>query len=252
MAVWCWYDGAAFHGYQGQQGLRTVQSELMRAFAAAGLSRNPVVAGRTDKGVSARMQVLSARLERDVSPVDAMERLAPHLPDDLGLVIAREAKAGFHAAWSSTSKEYRYTLTAEEAGDRALLERAAALVPGTRDFRVFHFKTSEQKPRTVDAVDVHDENGAITVRVRGQQFARHMVRMLIGGLTAVSRGEVPLDTFHRGLIEQQNFHCPTASPEPLTLWSVGYPDDVDPFTSEERQAFVMPVMRGRTPGPHPR
>lgn len=252
VAVWCWYDGAAFHGYQGQQGLRTVQSELMRAFAAAGLSRNPVVAGRTDKGVSARMQVLSARLEREVSPADAMQRLTPHLPDDLGLVIAREAKSGFHAAWSATSKEYRYTLTLEDAGDLSLLERAAALIPGTRDFRVFHFKTSEQRPRTVDTVDVHEENGAITVRVRGQQFARHMVRMLIGGMTAVSRGEVPLDVFQRGLFEQQNFHCPTAPPEPLTLWDVGYPDDVDPFTKDERQAFVMPVTRGRTPGPHPR
>ncbi|MDP1914793.1 MAG: tRNA pseudouridine(38-40) synthase TruA [Myxococcales bacterium] len=252
MAVWCWYDGAAFHGYQGQQGLRTVQSELMRAFAAAGLSRNPVVAGRTDKGVSARMQVLSARLERDVSPSEAMERLTPHLPDDLGLVMARDAKPGFHAAWSATSKEYRYTLTLENAGDLSLLERAAALIPGTRDFRVFHFKTSEQKPRTVDAVEVHQEQSAITVRVRGQQFARHMVRMLIGGMTAVARGEVSLDVFHRGLIEQQNFHCPTAPPEPLTLWNVGYPDDVDPFTIEERQAFVMPVTRGRTPTPHPR
>ncbi len=252
MAVWCWYDGAAFHGYQGQQGLRTVQSELMAAFSAAGLSRNPVVAGRTDKGVSARMQVLSARLERDVFPSEAMERLTPYLPDDLGLVMARDAKPGFHAAWSATSKEYRYTLTLENAGNLSLLERAAALIPGTRDFRVFHFKTSEQKPRTVDAVEVHQEQSAIVVRVRGQQFARHMVRMLIGGMTAVARGEVSLDVFHRGLIEQQNFHCPTAPPEPLTLWDVGYPDDVDPFTKEERQAFVMPVTRGRTPTPHPR
>jgi len=252
IALWCCYDGAGFHGYQGQQGLRTVQSELMAAFSSAGLSRNPVVAGRTDKGVSARMQVLSARLERDVTPASAMKRLSPHLPDDLGLVLVREAKQGFHAAWSATSKEYRYTLTPEDVGDRTLLERAAALVPGTRDFRVFHFKTSEQKPRAVDAVEVVEEHGVVTLRVVGQQFARHMVRMLVGGLTAVARGDVPLDVFHRGLLEQQNFHCPTAPPEPLTLWSVGYPDDVDPFTREERLAFVMPVTRGRTPAPHPR
>lgn len=252
MAVWCWYDGAAFHGYQGQQGLRTVQSELMAAFAAAGLSRNPVVAGRTDKGVSARMQVLSARLERDVTPANAMERLAPHLPGDLGLVLARHAKPGFHAAWSATSKEYRYRLSKEDVGDVTLLERAAALIAGTRDFRVFHFKTSEQKPRTVDRVELVEENGSVTVRVVGQQFARHMVRMLVGGMTSVSRGEVTLDVFQRGLLEQQNFNCPTAPPEPLTLWDVGYPDDADPFTREEREAFVMPVTPGRTPTPHQR
>jgi tRNA pseudouridine38-40 synthase len=243
MALWCWYEGAAFHGYQGQQGLRTVQSELMRAFAAAGLARNPVVAGRTDKGVSARMQVLSARLERDVTPANAMERLAPHLPDDLGIVMVRPAPQGFHAAWSATSKEYRYRLPKEDAGDVRLLERAAALIPGTRDFRVFHFKTSEQKPRTVDRVDVVEENGSVTLRFVGQQFARHMVRMLVGGMTAVARGEVSLDVFERGLLEQQNFHCPTAPAEPLTLWDVGYPNELDPFTTAERQSFAWPSSR---------
>jgi tRNA pseudouridine38-40 synthase len=252
MAVWCWYDGSDFHGYQGQAGLRTVQSELMAAFSLAGLLRNPVVAGRTDKGVSARMQVLSARLSRDVTVEGAKERLTPHLPSDLGLAFVRPAKPGFHAAWSAISKEYRYVLTAEQTGDRTLLEAAANMVPGTRDFRVFHFKTSEKKLRTVDHVEVVDESGGVILRFVGQQFARHMVRMLVGGMTSVSRGEVPLAVFERALNEQQNFHCPTAPPHPLTLWSVAYPNDIDPFTAEERQTFVMPITRGRTPVPRQR
>lgn len=67
-----------------------------------------------------------------------------------------------------------------------------------------------------------------------------MVRMLVGGMTAVAKGEVTLDTFRAGLFEQRLFHCPTAPPEPLTLWSVGYPPGVDPFTPEERAAFHWP------------
>lgn len=238
VALWCWYDGGGFHGYQGQQGLRTVQAELLRVFSAAGLSRNPVVAGRTDKGVSARMQVLSARVAREVPLASLLERLTPHLPLDLGLVMAREAAQGFHAAWSATSKEYRYTLSREAAGDLDRLREASALVPGTRDFRVFHFKTSEQKPRTVDSVQVTPTPSGATLRFVGQQFARHMVRMLVGGLTAVSRGEVPLEVFARGLEAQENFHCPTAPPEPLTLWSVGYPAHLDPFSQADRRTEV--------------
>lgn len=238
VAFWVWYRGAGFHGYQGQQGLRTVQSELLAAFATAGATRNPVVAGRTDKGVSARMQVLSAKLERDAPVERLVERLRGALPDDLGLHLGRDAAPGFHAAWSASSKEYRYAAT--DVGSLERLREAAALVPGTRDFRVFHFKSSEVKPRTVTSLEVLPAPGGVTLRFVGAQFARHMVRMVTGGLLAVSRGDVSLDVFRQGLERQQNFHCPTAPPEPLTLWSVAYPPALDPFTSAERAAFELP------------
>ena len=53
VAFWCWYRGQDFHGFQQQGALRTVQAELLRAFPEVGLERNPVVAGRTDRGVGA-------------------------------------------------------------------------------------------------------------------------------------------------------------------------------------------------------
>lgn len=247
VAFWCWYRGARFRGYQQQEGHRTVQRELLRAFAAAGMPRNPVVAGRTDKGVSARMQVLSARVERSAELDTLPARLNAHLPEDAQVHLVKRAPAEFHAAFSATSKEYRYALRLEEAGDVERLRQAAALVPGTRDFQVFHFKTSAVQPRTVRAVEVLPLSPALSpggegvlLRFVGDAFARHMVRMLVGGLTAVARGEVTLDTFRAGLDEQRLFHCPTAPPEPLTLWEVGYPPDVDPFTAEERGAFTWP------------
>jgi tRNA pseudouridine38-40 synthase len=232
VALWCAYGGARFHGYQGQAGLRTVQGELMRAFAAAGLPRNPVASSRTDKGVNARMQVLSARVERSELVDTLPARLNALLPDDLRVHLAREVGDAFHAAWSSTSKEYRYTVT--QVGSVEALREAASLVPGTRDFRVFHFKTSAVEPRTVTAVELLGED---TLRFVGEGFGRHMVRMLVGALLAVSRGEVSLGTLRAGLDQQQNFHCPTAPPEPLTLWDVGYPSAIDPFTPMERAAF---------------
>lgn len=240
VAIWCWYRGTDFYGYQQQQERRTVQRELLAAFTAAGLSRNPVVAGRTDKFVSARMQVLSSRLEREVPAEDVVGRLNAVLPGDLGIHLAREVKAGFHAAWSSNSKEYRYSLRADQLGDLALLKEAAAMIPGTRDFKAFHFKTSEDKERTVNSVEFLSAPDGLTVRFVGEGFARHMVRMLVGGMTAVANGTVRLEHFKAGLLEQRNFYCPTAPPEPLTLWSVGYPPDVDPFTAGERSAFTWP------------
>ncbi len=241
VAAWCWYPGAGFHGYQQQQDLRTVQGELLRAFAAVGLARNPVVAGRTDKGVSARMQGLSFRLARELDLGPTLERLNATLPSDLRLHLGGEVGPSFHAAWSATSKEYRYTLERRDAGELTRLREAAALIPGTRNFKVFHFKTSEEKSRTVTSVDVVESAaGTVMLRFVGAAFARHMVRMLVGAATAVARGEVPIDDLVRGLDDQRNFHCPTAPAEGLTLWSVNYPPGEDPFGLREREAFVWP------------
>jgi hypothetical protein len=71
MAVWCWYDGSDFHGYQGQGGLRTVQSELMAAFSLAGLLRT----GRCS----------APALERAAS---AWERALPCCEEPAGLHLA--------------------------------------------------------------------------------------------------------------------------------------------------------------------
>jgi len=234
--MWCCYRGEGFHGYQQQGELRTAQRELLQAFSKAGLTRKPVVAGRTDKGVSARMQVLSARVDNDRTAQSLVPTLNALLPSDLRLHLARDVPDGFHAAWSSISKEYRYTLT--DPGDVALLHEAAALIPGTRNFKVFHFKTSQNKPRTVTSVEWLPDTSEL--RFKGEGFARYMVRMLVGGLMAVSHRELSLDVFRAGLEQQQNFYCATAPAEPLTLWEVGYPEAIDPFSLEDRRAFQWP------------
>lgn len=244
VAFWVWYRGADFAGFQQQTGLRTVQGELLRAFPEVGLERNPVVAGRTDKGVSARMQVLSSRVPKGIDLREVVTKLNAALPGDVQVHLAKVTRPKFHAAWSANEKEYHYALS--EPGDLEKLREAIALIPGTRDFRVFHFKTSQLKPRTVRSVELlpsplgSGRGEGHVLRFVGEGFARFMVRMLVGGALQVSRGEISLDTFRSGLEQQQNFGCPKAPPEALTLWAVGYPEELDPFTPDERASFVWP------------
>jgi tRNA pseudouridine38-40 synthase len=250
VALWCWYRGAGFHGFQHVEGKRTVQSALLEAFAKAGLPRNPVASARTDIGVSARMQVLSARVEVGRPLEDLHARLSAALPADLRLHLAKTVPAGFHAAWSATGKEYRYALPADvlAGAPRERLQEAMALVPGTRDFRVFHHKASQGGPRTVRAVEWLEpppgaDDKSVTgaaLRFTGEKFGRHMVRMLTGALLAVAREEVALEVLRAGLEAQEKFHCPVAPAEALLLWSVEYPAADDPFTAAERAAFGWP------------
>jgi tRNA pseudouridine38-40 synthase len=235
VAFWLSYRGENFHGYQAQGELRTVQSEVLRAFQEAGLPRNPVVGGRTDKGVSARMQVLSARVEAGTSLDDVRARLNASLPEDIRVELIKPAGERFHAAWSSSGKIYRYTLAPDAALSIDALRTAAAIFPGTHNFKTFHFKTSEERLRTVRSIDVSPrDDGSLVLTFSGDGFARHMVRMLTGAMLGFARAKFSEQTLREALTTQANFYCPVADPEPLTLWEVLYPPEVDPFTSAER------------------
>src|SRR5438552_1997826 len=110
VALWCWYHGGAYRGYQSQPQGPTVQDTLVTALRSAGFSRNPVPAGRTDLGVHARMQVLGMRVVEDVAPQDVAARLNAQLPKDVGIAASRAAPRKFHPQWQSEAKEYRYRL----------------------------------------------------------------------------------------------------------------------------------------------
>ena len=85
------YDGTDFHGWQIQNGLRTVQGELEAALGT--VLREPVklsVAGRTDTGVHALGQVASFVTDAEISE-DLARRLNGVGPDDIAVTAARRA-----------------------------------------------------------------------------------------------------------------------------------------------------------------
>ncbi len=248
VALWCWYHGAAFRGYQSQPQGPTVQDTVKSALRAAGFDRNPAPSSRTDKGVHARMQVLSLRVPRQTPAEEVAPRLAPHLPEVMGVLLSRDTRPRFHAAWSSSGKDYRYRLALEDvAAWRALSwrvdvrpERVAEVLAravGTRDFFAFHHKSSAVKPRTLRATSVAEvEPGVVELRIRGDGFARYMVRRLVGAAVDVARGELALEAYLAALDEARPIPESRAPAAGLVLWEVLYPPDADPFTAEERQA----------------
>lgn len=256
VALWCWYHGGGFRGYQSQPQGPTVQDTMKAALRAAGLERNPVPSGRTDLGVHARMQVLSLRVVEGVPAEAVATRLNAVLPKDVGIALGRDAPPRFNAAWCASRKLYRYRLLVRDdaawaqhgwrvdvdAGRvRALLERAV----GTRDFFAFHDKSSAQKARTLRNVEVVERDGRVDVRFEGDGFGRYMVRFLVGAAVGVARGEVREDDYLRALEAPVPFDAPKAPPQGLVLWEVGYPRELDPFTAEERR--LAPGVPGEPP-----
>src|SRR5712671_2521296 len=105
------YDGTDFHGWQTQEGSRTVQGELMRVLSLLDDREVKVHgSGRTDAGVHAEGQVASVQLQREITPDKLRNAINGNLDRDLRVLAAEAAPEEFHARYSATGKTYVYRL----------------------------------------------------------------------------------------------------------------------------------------------
>lgn len=192
------YDGTAFRGWAVQPGLRTVEGALGDALTRTyGAWGDLQVAGRTDAGVHALANVASVEASAGPPPDRAAIALNTALPADLAVVSADEAAPDFHARYSARSRSYRYRIWRSrvpspfEANrswwyprplDVEALEAAAALLPGTRDFRAFTPAETEYATfvKTILSARWVEEGDALVFEVTADSFLRHMVRSLVG------------------------------------------------------------------------
>jgi len=267
IALWLWYRGDRFRGFQRQAEGPTVQEAIEGALSEAGLEASPAPSGRTDRGVHARMQVVSFRVRGGAAAEEVRGALEPWLPRGLGIAHAALARPEFHAQWSAVEKEYRYRLqlcgsAAEEWGPFAWApeqqprlhaqvapERLAELLryaEGTRDFIAFHEKSSVRRPRTLMAAELVELGGGLfEARLRGDGFARYQVRYLVGSAVATAGGKLSEEQWRAALDRGEAIPGFKAPAEGLVLWEVRYPSGVDPFPGELREA--APGVPGEPP-----
>lgn len=200
------YDGAAFHGWASQPGLRTVQGEIESAIATVLRLPTPprlTCAGRTDTGVHARGQVAHVELD-DVDVGDLERRLTRILPSDIALWRLAEAPAGFDARFSALERRYAYRLRDDGAGDPltrgfvvawprridvAAMNAAATHLLGEHDFAAFCRKREGATTiRELRELAVQRRDAVVETTVRADAFCHSMVRALMGALVAVGEG----------------------------------------------------------------
>jgi tRNA pseudouridine38-40 synthase len=227
------YDGGGFAGWVRQPGLRTVQEELERAlrtvlgdFGDDGEPLTLTVAGRTDSGVHAWGQVASYSHEA-VDPL----RLNGLLDDDLAVLSAEPAPAGFDARRDAVSRTYCYRVLRRRARsvpergrvlwwvgelDEGALAECARAVVGRHDFRAFTPTETEHTrfERTVLSAEWRavaagpepphmrlrasaDEGVLLEFWIEADTFMRHMSRVLVGTMLDVAAGAMTVEDFER-------------------------------------------------------
>ncbi len=239
------YDGHDFEGWQVQpDGKRTLQGCLIDAIETiSGKTSRVTGSGRTDSGVHAEGQVVSALIDTHLSPGELLRALNGNLPRDMVILDVERSAPKFDARRDPVSKLYRYAIWNSPLRsplrvrrfahipiplDVGPMVRAAEDLVGTHDFRCFQAAGSgvEETVRSIYRLDVIGRSGdEIAIEVRGSGFLRHMVRNIAGTLIEVGRGRRSPESM-RELIEARNRDLagPTAPAEGLTLISVEYPD----------------------------
>ncbi len=215
------YLGDAYHGFQFQPGVTTVEGELRKALRDLEIlaGRRIGVCSRTDRGVSARAQVVAFD---EKNPVRALPRAVnARLPRDIW-VWARASPPARFQPWKSVAyRTYRYWAPAPEGFDVDRAKRAALLLPGTRDFSALSADKGEVK--TLLKITVKAQGPLALFEFRGKSFAREMVRRMAGALLAVGSGRRDEAWLRRLLMEPRGEGAPPAPPEGLVLWDVALP-----------------------------
>src|ERR1041385_957065 len=105
------YDGTDFHGWQIQDGRRTVQGELTQALSLIdGRSVNVHGSGRTDAVVHAEGQVASVEIQREITTAKLRAAINGNIGRDVRVLAIEAATDDFHARYSALEKTYVYRM----------------------------------------------------------------------------------------------------------------------------------------------
>jgi tRNA pseudouridine38-40 synthase len=235
------YDGSPFLGWQTQPGGGTVQDALEAALGGiAGEAVNLTAAGRTDRGVHARMQVAHFDTQAKRPPGAWVRGVNALLPDAVAVLWSREVDPDFHARYSARSRTYRYelvnrdvrpALAARRAGwfhlplDVGRMREAAAHLVGEHDFSAFRSSQCQAATpvRTLHALEIEARGGRIDFVLRANAFLHHMVRNIVGTLVYVGKGKHPPSWAREVLASRKRGEAaPTFGPEGLYLEAIEY------------------------------
>ena len=253
------YHGTGYAGWQlqscaGPAHPPTVQGAVEKAAAAIlGLERLPVFASsRTDSGVHAEGQICHLDVPDEAVRINWLRTMNSRLPEDIRVVEAGPAPAGFHARKNVLSKTYSYALWAGHSHplpriapfvaavaplDFARIDAALHFLEGTRDWACMQntgatpMKTTvrtvfsvTRRPHMAGPLRCPEDWPVCDFLVTGSGFLKQMVRNMVGLLFWVGMGKISGDEIPALLQKprREDIPSPTAPAAGLTLMRIDY------------------------------
>lgn len=207
------YDGTNYCGWQVQPNGVTIEGELNKALSEL-LGEEIAVSGasRTDAGVHALCNLAVFDTETRI-PADKISfAVNRRLPDDIRIQKSQKVSDGFHPRRCGTKKTYVYRiynavfpnpLTRQSAHFTYVplnvdaMREALSYLVGEHDFKSFCTVGTEvlSTVRTIYTGDIREypfsAGKMIEIRVTGNGFLYHMVRIIAGTLLEAGQGKMP-------------------------------------------------------------
>ncbi|MFQ5942944.1 MAG: tRNA pseudouridine(38-40) synthase TruA [Anaerolineales bacterium] len=214
------YDGTGFHGFQRQVTTeRTVQGVLEAALAELGWSESSIrAAGRTDRGVHARGQVVKYSLTWKQDPERLTAALNAHLPADVAVRKTEAVSAEFDPRFNAIRRRYVYRLLVDPAPDPLTertawrvwpqpdldrLHKAAKMFIGERDFGAFGRAPipGGHTVRTISRSEWLHDGADLRLVLEADAFLYRMVRRIAGANLQVGWGEKRPEDIEQSLVD---------------------------------------------------
>ena len=235
------YDGSRYRGWQRLPGTdNTIQGKIEQCLSRIlGEEIEISGSGRTDAGVHAEGQVANFHCESTMPAAEILTQLRRYLPEDIGIYSCKDVSARFHARLNAREKTYRYRIWDADAPcvfvrrfvtvlperlDVEAMRQAAAYLEGEHDFSAFcgNPKFKKSTVRYVRSVRIERKDGELQISFTGNGFIHNQVRIMVGTLIEVGRGErspESIPALFGGKREQAGFLAPAQG---LCLMEVTY------------------------------
>lgn len=234
------YDGTTFHGFQAQDGIKTIQGEIERALLI--INKKPVTihpSGRTDTGVHAIGQVFHFDSEIDMGEENMRNAINSRIDKAIYLTKVEKVSEEFHARFDAKSKEYHYLIDFGKYNpfnrnyryycrfrnvDLKLFKNAFSVFVGVHDFRSFtKNQKKENTVRIIDSIDFEEEGTLIKIKFIGEGFLHNQIRILVAMALEVGRGKLSIDELKAIMEAKNRLLAPKiAPPNGLYLYKVNY------------------------------
>jgi tRNA pseudouridine38-40 synthase len=234
------YLGSRFFGSQMQASSRTVEGEFIETCRRLSLFEDWreacfQSAGRTDRGVHARGQVIAFNTD---APDRAIGTINLQLPPDLWCSAYAEVAEQFHPRYDAKSRTYRYYFS-EPLPKKNEMEKASRHFLGIHDFSNFARVRDKNPLRNILAIRVAEEDGFVYLEVTAESFLWHQVRCMATALLRVGNGEKAEVSILRYLEGEIDKPLSPAPAEGLVLWETDCGVSWSPLQEGERSCIFM-------------
>ena len=211
------YDGTDFRGFQAQPGnVRTVQGEVTGALKVLLKDYSQFsYAGRTDAGVHAKHQVISFGTGKKIDFYRFKWKLNCLLPGDIVVKDIWSVQDTFDARKDAKWRQYsyfvvnntcqsvflnKYSILITRELDIGSMRSAAEKFSGVKDFASF-CNNNLQAGSTIREVRVFKirkfPDGLLAFRITASAFLYNMVRIIVGTVIEVGRGERSIESIDK-------------------------------------------------------